>query len=354
MSIKVKHGSDISSLVKLAMLVGASKDKPQFPGSGGGGVGRLGGGTVNQSGGGGGGGGGGGRGGGVDDYFQRKSEIAQQGAENRALENTRASNVADALWNKNEYDKDKSYNELKMDQFRQRSGTLSQKAIDSIAAIQEKAKFDEANFEKRYTAKDKAELVKWQSAPDLAAASGQFNEEELMKIKRMSAEKIAGITPKELPRLSSNPKGQDPGQSWIDPETGAMVMKKVDGNVGMLVRPRETIQGMAAEYKYKMDAAVLEQQHKRENAIDLFRQKMASEPIQGASDAQGKATMRARNAKEVQEAVDAAYPQAKQVKAAPQQSQPQQQSYQVKPGGLSASGAFKWDGKKWIPNKKRK
>ena len=109
---------------------------------------------------------------------------------------------------------------------------------------------------------------------------------------------------------------------------------------------------MAAEYKYKMDAKVLEQQQKREQSIEAFRQKVALEPVVGEPDANGKPTMRQRKAKEIQEAVDSAYPQAQAQKpSAPAQGR---QSYNVKPGGLSASGAFKWDGQKWVPNKKRK
>ena len=143
-----------------------------------------------------------------------------------------------------------------------------------IAEIQEKAKFDAANFEKRYTTRQKAEIARINKARSDLASNPDFSDDEKKKGDHLLAVQALGIKPSDLPKLSPHPKGQDIGDVWPHKESGALITRGPDGRAHVLVRPDQTIEYKKAEGLNKIHQAEIARQHKEEERASSLRAKM--------------------------------------------------------------------------------
>ncbi len=106
-------------------------------------------------------------------------------------------------------------------------GSYTNAELERINDIKFKAEFDAQNFEKRYTAKQKAEIARWQQLKGSIDQNPDFTDEEKIKIKKIADMKMLDVMPADLPRVSPYPQGRGPGDMWEI--NGVRVVGKADG-----------------------------------------------------------------------------------------------------------------------------
>ena len=143
-----------------------------------------------------------------------------------------------------------------------------------IAEIQEKAKFDAANFEKRYTTRQKSEIARINKAKTDLQSNPNFSDDEKKKGIHLLDVQALGIKPSDLPKLSPHPKGQDIGDVWPHKESGALITRGPDGRAHVLVRPDQTIEYKKAEGLNKIHQTEITRQHKEEERASSLRAKL--------------------------------------------------------------------------------
>jgi hypothetical protein len=169
-----------------------------------------------------------------------------------------------------------------------------------LAAIKAKAEYDAANFEKRYTSKQKADLAKLNNAEQMVDSSLFFSEAEKIASKRGIQLQRLGIKPVDMPRLSQNPPGMGIGDIW--PQDGlGMVTRNPDGKIGVLQSWDKS-----AEQQAKKEAAALDKAHLQSNNL-LFKHRLdlAKEDVEELG-ADGKVTYRKRTPEEIEEIIQRA------------------------------------------------
>jgi hypothetical protein len=179
---------------------------------------------------------------------------------------------------------------------RQAAINLSAQQIENqqrIAEIKAKAEFDAANFEKRYTTRQKAEIARIKKARVDLANNPDFTDDEKKKGDHILALQELGYKPSDLPKLSPHPKGQDIGDVWSHKESGALITRGADGRAHVLVRPDQTIEYKKAEGLNKIHQAEITRQHNQEKATATLRAKMLFDETT-VMDKDGKSTKQRR------------------------------------------------------------
>lgn len=157
--------------------------------------------------------------------------------------------------------------------------TPSGQAVDYAtrqAQTREKAQFDAANFEKRYTAKQKVEIARFTKAKQDLINNPAFSEQEKVTASRSLDMKIMGITPDYLPKMSQYPDGQGIGDSWE--EHGGIVRRNEKGVKEIMFRPDQMNEGKLLAGKIKIDDRQLEHKLNIEGKIMDQRLKLLSTP----------------------------------------------------------------------------
>jgi uncharacterized protein (DUF1697 family) len=153
---------------------------------------------------------------------------------------------------------------------------VQQQSDARMQAIQAKAQFDAANFEKRYTAKQKAELTRLSAVENEIDNNPNFTEAERVAAHRAVQIKKLGIQPADLPRLSSYPDGQGIGDIWDHPQYGA-VTRKPDGSVSTFTPDKNSPMVMAIQNEHN----ITKQQLADHSAWRIAKLKMISDEVKG-------------------------------------------------------------------------
>jgi hypothetical protein len=108
----------------------------------------------------------------------------------------------------------------------------------------------EGEFEFRLTAKQKADQEKYANAYAEIEGNEGFTEAEKTEAKRRLTAKMAGIKPLPMRKdLSPWPKGQGIGESWVNPNTGAIETRRPDTSIDIKSNPMiPTVQDMYKAY----------------------------------------------------------------------------------------------------------
>ncbi len=171
-----------------------------------------------------------------------------------------------------------------------------------LEQIRLKAEMDASVFEKRYTAKQKAEIAHWKGVPGNARASGLYDEAQLQKITEFAKMREMGIQPQDMPKLSNFSQGQGVGEVW---EYGGGVLTRDDkGNPKIMYRPDQMPQWQEREQELDAIKKKSELETKREEWKAKFREKLATQrvkdPIAG--------TDRGLTPQEMSDLYESAYP----------------------------------------------
>ena len=168
-----------------------------------------------------------------------------------------------------------------------------------IKAVQEKAQFDATNFEKRYTAKQKADIAQLNKASQDMEGNPNYSEEEKKQIKdKIEAQKL-GIKPADLPKLSPHPKGQDIGDSWVDKPTGDQKYRTASGEVHT-VDYKKTKEGAYQESLHERQQNELKAKEDGRSSIQGIRERYLFEE---STDENGKVTRRQRSPEELNDLI---------------------------------------------------
>lgn len=157
-----------------------------------------------------------------------------------------------------------SYNALRAAKFEKQMGLDS--GSERLAAIKAKAEFDAENFEKRYTAKQKAEISQLKKAQQDLANNPNFSDEEKLAASRGVDLKLMGITPSDLPKLSPYPTGRGPGDIWDAPGVGKVSLDR-NGTI-KVVQPWKD----SAEYSAMKNARAEEKE--KHKALTTYMNKL--------------------------------------------------------------------------------
>ena len=170
-------------------------------------------------------------------------------------------------------------------------GMLPDPNAEKIKLMQAKAQFDASNFEKRYTAKQKADLSQISAASTAIDNDPSFSDSEKMAAKKALAFKKMGISPADLPRLSPYPQGQGVGDVWDVPEVGK-VTRHPDGHTAIFQGWKDSAQAQSAKDTHALEKAQLQE-----------RGKLATHLID-AKDAEGNPIKRHMTVDEMDDAMD--------------------------------------------------
>jgi hypothetical protein len=179
--------------------------------------------------------------------------------------------------------------QLRNDSWRQRMNIPTQSELAARAAGEEerknmqlKGQIDAGLIETRYTAKDKAELIKVESQKQRGRRmlqSGQITADEYERFMKQKESEAMGVIPGQYPSLSPYPKGRGVGDYWD--ENGVTVSRKENGETWQ-VDERKTPRGLAAEQeadaikeKAKIDA---EERKQRSSFMDKLFDKKITDP----------------------------------------------------------------------------
>ncbi|MFA5378667.1 MAG: hypothetical protein WC455_23145 [Dehalococcoidia bacterium] len=151
--------------------------------------------------------------------------------------------------------------------------------------MQLKGQIDASLMETRYTAKDKASLIKIESQKQRGRRmlqSGQITADEYERFMKQKESEAMGVIPGQYPSLSPYPKGRGVGDYWD--ENGVTVSRKENGETWQ-VDERKTPRGLAAEQearaieaKAKIDA---EDRKSKSAFMDKLMDKKVRDPKTG-------------------------------------------------------------------------
>jgi hypothetical protein len=198
--------------------------------------------------------------------------------------------------------REKTHNSIREDYFRDKLGikTERERIAESnqqarLEQIQAKAEFDAANFEKRYTAKQKSEISRLSAMEVELDSNPNFSDQEKIAAKRAIQMKKMGIQPTDLPRLSPYPDGQGVGDVWKHP-TGGTVTRLPDGRVSPWAGWKDSPESNAIKDQHE----ILKQQLKSNEELQKQFLKEAIEgEIESGSDKDGNPKTRKRTPQEV-------------------------------------------------------
>ncbi len=164
-------------------------------------------------------------------------------------------------------------------------------------AVRDKAQYDAANFETRYTAKQKAEITSGRAALQQFKNDPRNSNEQKAEAERLVSMREMGILPVMQPRLSPYPQGQGIGDVWQSQSTGEWLTRKANG---------ESIEHKSATLtaKHALDLELIKQGGKEKLAALKARAAIATEEIQAGFELNAKGeqvpVMRKRNEAEIQ------------------------------------------------------
>jgi hypothetical protein len=152
--------------------------------------------------------------------------------------------------------KEEVYARMREDYLRQRLGVPTEQE----RAIQEKAAFDAANFEKRYTAQQKAKISQLKQAQNDLQNNPNFSENEKIAASKAIDLQIMGVQPSDLPKLSPYPDGQGTPDIW-------------DAGNGVIVGGRDD-NGRPVQFDWGKTAAGQKATHEAEIEKEKMRMRM--------------------------------------------------------------------------------
>ena len=175
-----------------------------------------------------------------------------------------------------------------------------QALADNITEMQEQARVDASQMEYKFDTEQRREFAKMNRARQFVIDNEQFSDADKASALRQIDLQQAQIQPSMMPRdpnAPQYPEGQGPQDSWVDPESGAIMGLDRSGNRRMLVPYDKTRKGIDEERQYEAAAADLELQAKRQDKLLDMRRDLMTEPIiEGEGDDK---TMRTRTPEEV-------------------------------------------------------
>lgn len=183
------------------------------------------------------------------------------------------------------YDREQVANSIREDYFRQKFKLPTEdervaiiQSQAKLQQVQQKAQFDAANFEKRYTAKQKAEISKLSAIDAEIDSNPNFTESEKIAAHRAVQMKKLGIVPSDLPRLSPFPQGQGVGDTWNVDGVG-MVTRIPDGGIKIIQGWKDSAQAQSAKDAHEIEKQQLKLQAEREKKISDYVIKYATEDV---------------------------------------------------------------------------
>lgn len=182
------------------------------------------------------------------------------------------------------------YKEAFMDAFKARdpSGYYRKQRADEVQLMKEKAEIEAAQFEKRYTAKDKANLAKIQNQVRNAyrlKQIGEISEEDFETVKKQKLNEWIGYIPGTLPSLSPYPKGQGVGDNWKN-EFGMILGRNPDGQTWQ-ADFKKTEEGVAQEHELKALQEKAKLDLARANARAAYQEKLLWKEVPIEGDEEG-------------------------------------------------------------------
>lgn len=200
-------------------------------------------------------------------------------------------------------------NSIREDYFRDRQGIKTETErindADNVAQMQQiqaKAQFDAANFEKRYTAKQKAELARLSAMDGEIDSNPGFTAAEKAAAHKAVALKKLGIQPMDLPRLSPYPDGQGIGDRWYEDGIG-FLSRKPDGSVGIIQGWDKSAQAQSAKDAHELEKNQMKIQYEREKEYNkrIMEEAFKPDAIQDGVDENGQPKYRARTLQEAKD-----------------------------------------------------
>lgn len=169
-----------------------------------------------------------------------------------------------------------------------------------IDLVKAKAAAEPAEWEARYTARDKADIARITNGVKQAKASGQWTQQELMELERVAQMRVAGIEKTLMPRDMSKPQ-YDPQESKVDETSGALMGFDRAGNRRVLVQPQNMPDYLNAKAVHEAGVKEADRQMKRQTAIDNYRLKLAQDDmaVQTGTDKDNKPTFRPYSTAEI-------------------------------------------------------
>ncbi len=196
---------------------------------------------------------------------------------------------------------------------------------NELAKVKEAAKSKADQWEYQYTAKQRQDIARFNTARQSVNDSEQFTPEEKQIALRMIDQQQANIKPSMMPRDPSKPTypdGQGVGQMWTE-QNGTMVGRKPDGSLQLIQRWDQGPEGKQEESRIRLQEKLYE-----------LRYRAITEDM-SITGANGKASHRQRTPEEVERLMQAVVGggQADQSGQPAQQPQPatQQQPRQQQP-----------------------
>ena len=142
-----------------------------------------------------------------------------------------------------------------------------QRYEQEINRIHETAKAEASQWESRFSAQQRKEIVRLEAGKQRIMQGDAFSPEEKARAIRAIEMQIAGITPGLLPRDPNKPqypKGRGPQDTWVDEKTGALVALDRSGNPRVLVQPEKMPEAIEAQQKFELEKAEAEWKRKEE------------------------------------------------------------------------------------------
>ena len=144
--------------------------------------------------------------------------------------------------------------------------------------VRRKAQFDAANFEYRYTAKQKHLISRIRSAEGAFSNDPRNSAEDIANVKTKVSEAIMNVKPSWLPRLSPHPEGEGVGDIWDN--QGVMTSRKQSGETWQ-IDVAKTAAGQAQLAKFKLDQEQLKFQRAHEKSLFDLRVKLLTTDVAG-------------------------------------------------------------------------
>lgn len=198
---------------------------------------------------------------------------------------------------------------------------------NEMLKLQEQARLQAQMFEYRYSAQQRQEIAKFNTARQAVTSSEQFTPEEKQIALRLIDQQQANIKPSMMPRDPSKPiypDGQGPGQMWKE-QDGSVVGRKPDGSLQLIQRWDQGPDAKKFESQAKLEEKKFELQARREEKLLDIRSKIASEQVDETGPDGKKKGSRYRTAQEIDQIMQGVMGGGQQNAAQPGQSaQPQE------------------------------
>ena len=193
-----------------------------------------------------------------------------------------------------------------------------------LAKMQEAARLQDEQWEKKYTIQQRQEIQKINDSVQAVQQSADMSPDEKEAALRILRAKKLGISPSEMPRDPTKfqwPKGTGPGILWRDELSGALVTGGFDahGNPTIKLVQRDDQGPEAAKRKIQADAEkqAAEDQRAREEKIMEIRTQLILEPKK-TRDELGTVVESHRSDEEVQQELERIFPELRQREPEPE------------------------------------